>query len=464
MKPSLKRKLYWHVFLVAALIILSNRFATQTLLLGQLKETGLQEMGAALLKCEPVLGDPNQFRLCAQGLDPSRVTSVLTHGYQVCAGAPVASTESDSVCQKLLDIRAQWQLHERDQVEQVDVLHAIVQGEAWWGVRRTQQLNGPLVWLAESSITRLRSDLWSIRDRNLGYALPVILAMLGVLTLSIVYLVMRPIRLLESTLASLTSSNLSQTSNLQAPYAEFERIVQVFEDLRSRLSDSFLKARRFAADASHELRTPLTILRGNVEQLIHDLPLGSEHQVRMRMVSEEVERLVDITEKLLLLSRADGNSMVKDESEFLISEFLDELVSDAHLFHPELQMRSQIQPDVSCICDQRLIQQLIYNLYSNAVKYNVAEGWIRLDLQATPEQLVLDIENPSEDIPPQLSQLAFDRFYRGNAAHSRKVDGLGLGLSLCQEIARLHDAQLTLTTTENSTVLLRLVMPVHVKS
>jgi len=134
-------------------------------------------------------------------------------------------------------------------------------------------------------------------------------------------------------------------------------------------------------------------------------------------------------------------------------------VADPQAFHPELETRSQVEHDKVWVCDQRLIQQLIYNLYSNALKYNVADGWIRIGLHQQSDQLVLEFENPCDDIPADLPQLAFDRFYRGNAAHSRKIDGLGLGLSLCQEIARLHDASLTLSATPAGTVLVKLVMP-----
>ena len=313
--------------------------------------------------------------------------------------------------------------------------------------------------MAGRAVANLRQRMWELRDRNLAYVLPFILTMLGFLTLWVAHLIMRPIRLLESTLSSVTSTNLGDSSNLEAPYVEFERIVSAFQDLRVRLRDSFAKARRFAADASHELRTPLTILRGNVEQLINQLPVGADSQVQMRMIGDEVERLIDITEKLLLLSRADGNSMVKEDSDFAISEFLEELVSDAHTFHPELVTRGEIEPHKVWSCDQRLIQQLIYNLYSNAVKYNVPQGWIHIRLQPEHDQWVLSFENPCEDIPVDLPKLAFDRFYRGNAAHSRKIDGLGLGLSLCQEIARLHGVQLTLSSPNGSTVLLRLVIP-----
>jgi signal transduction histidine kinase len=90
---------------------------------------------------------------------------------------------------------------------------------------------------------------------------------------------------------------------------EFQAFTEVFEELRGRLHNSFLQSHRFSSDASHELRTPLTILRGHVELGIAELPSGSPAQIRLRLMGEEIERLIDITEKLLLLSRADSDSL-----------------------------------------------------------------------------------------------------------------------------------------------------------
>lgn len=461
MSPSLKRRMYVQILIITAAIILANRNVAQLLLLGQLQASSWQEMSVALQECEHAAGQVETLQQCVQAPSSASVTMLLISDYLICPSRQSGGIGSPS-CQALAARQGDWKIsHPADGDARVDRMEVEAGDETWRGVRLASRPDGVQVWLSDASIKALRKKVWDLRDRNLAYTLPVILIMLGLLTLSLVYLILRPIRTFEKSISSMTSSNLGQRSNLVSPYREFDRMVEAFENLRARLDESFVKARRFAGDASHELRTPLTILRGNVEQMIIDLPVGSEHQVRMRMISDEVERLIDITEKLLLLSRADGNSMVKDEVLFPISDFLHELALDSQGFHPEIEMRCTIQPGLIWRCDQRLIQQLIYNLYSNAMKYNVQNGWIRMDLSSRGHELVLEFENPSESIPEQLSELAFERFYRGNAAHSRKIDGLGLGLSLCREIARLHEASLTLSVTTNSTVLVQLVMPTH---
>jgi len=251
----------------------------------------------------------------------------------------------------------------------------------------------------------------------------------------------------------LSSSNLDKPLDLLPPYREFSSFVTVFEQLRERLNQSFLQARRFAADASHELRTPLTILRGNSERLIAELETASEAQVRMRLIGDEIERLIEITEKLLLLSRADTSNIRYDMEPIALSELVSEFAQDALAFQPSLKIESHIESDMYWTCDQSLIQQLLYNLYTNATKYNAANGWIRISLSRQQNRFVVKIENPCDNIPADLIERAFQRFYRGDSARGRKIDGVGLGLSLCREIARLHNAQLSLQVTDRKTVI-----------
>jgi signal transduction histidine kinase len=107
-------------------------------------------------------------------------------------------------------------------------------------------------------------------------------------------------------------------------------------------------------------------------------------------------------------------------------------------------------------CDPDLIHQLIGNLYDNAVKYNVAKGWIHFQLRQDDHRFYLSIENPSSPLPADFEKQAFDRFYRADDARSRSIDGLGLGLSLCQEIAAVHEARLDVKVSDEGIVIFTL--------
>jgi signal transduction histidine kinase len=300
---------------------------------------------------------------------------------------------------------------------------------------------------------------WGWRDQIIIYSLPALLLSVLLLTIYLTRAVVSPLVSIEKKLRGLSSTNLGRPIELTVPYKEFQSFVDVFDGMRNRLNEGFIQMRRFAADASHELRTPLTILRGNAENLIADFPVGSESQIKMRLMGDEIERLIEITEKLLLLSRADAQSIQADMRIISLSDMLNQLVSDADLFRSSLKITSEIQSGVQWNCDESLIHQLVNNIYTNSVKYNIEKGWIHFSLNKTQAGFVLAIVNPALNPSPDLSEKAFQRFYRGDTAHNRAIDGIGLGLSLSLEIAKLHHASLSLSVDENNVVTTTLTYP-----
>ncbi len=461
MKRSFRLHIFIRVILITIVIIYANRLIAQNFLQDQMTERLQEEMGSALLQCENDIGDTDRFLACQRKIQPGSLTNSFFELVEHCNASTLREGRNSlGLCAKALQATDTWL--QAKSVKNGEILLASFNenGIRWWGVRRGNATGGAVLLVNEQTIDGLIKQLWSLRDRNLVFVLPVVLTMLIFLTLYLMNVFMRPIEQLEKTLSRMTSNNLGQASQLNAPYKELDKLVLVFEDLRVRLHDSFAKARRFAADAAHELRTPLTILRGNAEQMNHELPVGSKSHVRVNMISEEVERLIDITEKLLLLSRADGQSMVLALSSFEISEFLALLIEDGDPYPHNLKVTSSLQADVVWLCDVGLARQLIHNLFANAIKYNIPSGWIHMDLRCREGRMTLTISNSSGEIPTDLNKRAFDRFYRGNSAHSRKIDGQGLGLSLAMEIAKLHEGQLSMVTSYD-TVSVALEVPLQ---
>lgn len=452
MKKSFKVRIFFHVVLITAVVIGFNRLTAQHFLTDQLQTRIHQEMGVALQTCEAHFQQPSEFLSCFKALEKGGLFSNMSDFYVLCNRSE-SIAKRRTACEPLLANANFWRNDSVVVQGPLQFSHGSIGQQSWYAVRFKDRRDGPEVWLDGKEIDSLMLRVWALRDRNTIYVLPTILLTLLALTLYLTYVVMRPITSIQNNMAKLTANTLDQSIALQAPFKEFETLVKVFDDLRSRLNESFTKARRFASDASHELRTPLTILRGNVERLIHDVPVGSDAQVRMRSMSDEVERLIEITEKLLLLSRADANSLKKELTDVNVSQLLNQLVKDAHSFQSSLKITSAIEPDVVWRCDKTLVHQLILNLYANAVNYNQAQGWIHFTLAQSNGSFQLSVENSTAHVPADLSERAFDRFYRGDASHARQVDGLGLGLSICLEIAKLHKASLLLRVTEKQTVI-----------
>ena len=460
----MKKSFHWHVFirilLVTAVIIYSNRLTAQYLTMRHLIDRIEHNVASTLAACQLEATDINAFFLCGARHSRGDPVSSVSEHYTLCKPEGIGqSPETAPLCDRALQLRHAYLGEVEKMTESVELVRLTMNDEIWLIFSLTDKPDGARMLVRKTDLKEYVESIWNLRDRILIYVLPVIILMLIMLTVYVTWTVMRPIRQLEASLDGLTSRNLDKPLDLLPPYREFTRFVTVFEQLRERLSQSFLQTRRFAADASHELRTPLTILRGNSERLIAELPTGSEAQVRMRLIGDEIERLIEITEKLLLLSRADANSIRYDMERVSMSTMMTELALDAMAFQPELQIRNEIEPDIDWTCDRSLVQQLLFNLYTNAAKYNQPNGWIRFSLTRRDERFVLTIENPCDNIPQDLPDRAFQRFYRGDASRGRRIDGVGLGLSLCSEIARLHKVTLTLRVTEQKTVIATLEGP-----
>lgn len=454
MKKSFRLQLFIRIFIATAVIIFANRLFAQYLTSRYLQDRIEQNIAGTLEKCHQQSNNPDVFLRCASKNSRGEALSSVSEYYVLCEPAGRASTpEQDLPCTRTRAMTAAAALPVSD-VVQLQRTH--IDGEEWLNFSLKHAPDDARLMIRSADISQYVQSIWNLRDRILILVAPVVILMLTMLTLYMTWVVMRPIRQLEDSLKGLSSDNLDKPLDLLPPYREFSQFVVVFEQLRERLNQSFLQARRFAADASHELRTPLTILRGNSERLIAELPTGSDAQVRMRLIGDEIERLIEITEKLLLLSRTDASNLRYDMKPESLSAIITELIDDALAFQPAIRIDSDIEPDVIWTCDASLVQQLLHNLYTNAVKYNVPDGWIRMSLASYKGCFTFRIENPCDNIPPDLPDHAFQRFYRADVARGRKVDGVGLGLSLCLEIARLHQARLRLEVIDHKTVVITL--------
>lgn len=453
----IKRSFRWHlfirIFLATAAIIYSNRIVAHYVTTHFLERSIQLNIAKSLDACDSQAKDSQQFLLCAAQQGRGDALGSVSEYVVVCeARGTGLSPEQRSQCDHAAVALRRDPGDASLLTDTVAMKEFSIDGDDWIMFTHRQPEDPTRVMIRQSDIRRYVDSIWNLRDRIMIYMAPIVISMLILLTLYMTWVAMRPIRSLEESLTRLSSRNLDKPLDLMLPYREFDKFMSVFEQLRERLNRSFLQARSFAADASHELRTPLTILRGNSERLIAELPTGSDAQVRMRLIGDEVERLIDITEKLLLLSRADANSVRYDMEAISLSQLMTETALDAMAFQPLLKIDTDIESGIDWICDRNLMQQLIHNLYTNAAKYNIANGWIRFTLVRRQDRFLLSVENPCDNIPADLTERAFQRFYRGDAARGRRVDGVGLGLSLCQEIARLHQADLRLTVSEHRTV------------
>ncbi len=457
MKRSLKLRLFLTIFFMATLMVLSNRyFAQYKATIGVINELH-QEMEKTILACYHE-NDEEQLAVCHRTDFKNYLFNRYSGGVTLCQnGQVVAEFGQNQDCRLLADHANFWTQNNVSEDPRVQLIVHNLDGQVWH-VARLKGDNTLQLMASQSSIQKLLSKLWQVRDNQMPLFIPILLAMVLIMATLLIRSILNPLNALKESLQNLTPEKTKLEKPIQSVYKEFEPFVSVYNDLLKRLDSSFTKAKRFSADAAHELRTPFTILRGQAEELINDSPVGSALQIRLRNMADEIDRLIEMSEKLLLLSRADANAMDTRRVDFDLSAFMNELAEESISYHPNLNVEKDITPDLIWHCNRGLAQQLIHNLYSNSVKYNIPNGWVKMTLRNTVNALEVSFENPSTDIPKDLSEKAFDRFYRGDKARTKSIDGMGLGLSICKEIANFHQAFLTLEVTSSESVKLRLTI------
>jgi signal transduction histidine kinase len=303
---------------------------------------------------------------------------------------------------------------------------------------------GPLGRLAIGvDLAVVEAEMAELRNAFL-LAAPLALGLIGLGAWFLSGRALSPLRRLTSTMEAVTAKGLDQRIALGDEDTEFRQLIEVFNRMLERLERSFLQASRFSADAAHELKTPLAILQGQIERAIAQCEDGSPVQARLGSILDEVQRLGTISRKLLLLSLADAGRLRLRTARLNLSAILEELLEDAQMLAPELDVAGRIEPGLLVEADAELLKQVLHNLLSNAIKYNTSGGWIRIAALRRAGRVEIGVANASAGIPAAARGRIFERFYRADPAHSRQVEGVGLGLSLSREIVRAHGGDLAL--------------------
>ncbi len=217
--------------------------------------------------------------------------------------------------------------------------------------------------------------------------------------------------------------------------------VALFRDV-TQLQQVEAMRRDFVANVSHELRTPLSIFRGYLEALLDDPQQPAEELVRiLEVMDRHAERLTLLVEDVLSLAQLEAPTPRLDFTEIHLPEVLSGILRDweKRFAAKELQVRLEASDDLPAIeADENRLQEIIYNLLDNAVKYSRAGSEIVLCAERTGDSVRISVTDQGAGIPASDLPRIFERFYRADKARSRQIGGTGLGLSIVKHIAQLH--------------------------
>lgn len=452
---SLKWKFIVSLIVLTFIVIIANRLIAQSIVSSKITDRVITQIEVTLTECGSSTLGNQEFQKCSNESNKGNLLKFTSDFFTYCDQRNIELPHEK--CKLFEGKGVKWK-NSNSTLNAFETANINYAGDVWHAVRPVNDSSARKVIYQDSISKEAMWQIWNIRDETTLRTLPLIFLCQLLIGIFLFRMIKVPVKQIERSLSRVNENTLSSSIPKEFIYNEFTEISVHIDSMRKSLAASFNKAKRFSGDVAHQLKTPLTILRGNAEELERLVAHDSVQHDQIQNIADEIERLITITDKLLLLSKADANTLKPMLKDICLSDLINYWINDVSTFSERLKITSNIQPNIHWACDVALIRMLIGNLYENSVKYNTKNGWIDFQLTQTDGVIRFSTENPSLRITEGLEQLAFERFYRSGLTDSTQIEGTGLGLSICYEIAKIHNASLALNVTESGTVMITLTM------
>ena len=214
-----------------------------------------------------------------------------------------------------------------------------------------------------------------------------------------------------------------------------------FQDMLSRLENSFIIQKNFASGAAHELKTPLTIMKSSLQILNLDENISIEdYKENSDLMYKNTERLINLVDDLMNFTiKSEIETIDKIDLPLLIDDILDEL--DNEVIKRDLNITKSLD-SILFKGNYNLIYRAIFNIISNAVKYNILNGNIDINISLSLDNIDIIISDTGVGISKEDLPHIFDMFFRGEKSRSRQYGGSGLGLSISKNIIEFHNGKI----------------------
>ena len=245
----------------------------------------------------------------------------------------------------------------------------------------------------------------------------------------------------------------------------FNDMAGTLEETLDNLKKSEQMRKEFVANVSHELRTPITSVKSYSETLLEDPDMPPAMQQKfLNVIVNESDRMTNLVQDLLTLSRFDAGSIEFSFTRFRFEKSLQDVYSamvmeaqkHGHTFTLDIQTDL---PEI--VGDRGRIEQVLINMVSNAIKYTKDGGVITMNAGQTGNQVWCTVRDNGVGIPAQDVDRVFERFYRVDKARSRESGGTGLGLSIANEIVMRHGGKLSLESDLGKGTAITMTLPVE---
>jgi heavy metal sensor kinase len=255
---------------------------------------------------------------------------------------------------------------------------------------------------------------------------------------------LRPVGDISLAARRITAEALGERIAVRGTGDELDHLAETLNGMLARLEGAFAHMRRFAADAAHELRTPLTALKGGMEVALRARRDPEEYRAVLRSSLEEVERLIALSEDLLLFSRTEAGGLRTRAAVDLEPVLLEVFDLGLRLAQPAgITLRVEASEPARVAGDEAALRRACRNLVENAIKYTPSGGKVELALTREGGEACLSVRDSGPGIEPADIERIFQPFVRLDAARARATGGAGLGLAIARSIVQAHGGTIT---------------------
>lgn len=295
--------------------------------------------------------------------------------------------------------------------------------------------------------------------RITGYCITLVVVLLGG---AVAYFVsghaLKPLRGFAKQAEQVQMSNLGEVRLEEKTVEEFAQLSHSLNDMLDRLEEGFATQRQFTGNAAHELRTPLALMQAKLELFVQEhpnvLPETSEFLTELQ---EQLERLAKLAKTLLEIS--DIKSIPRTQH-IHVAPLVEEVFMDIEPLAEKREISLKCEGDAGIFCSDTLLYRMLYNLTENAIKYNRIGGMVSISVKEQENHVILQVLDTGIGIPKEHHDSIFQPFFRVDKSRSREMGGAGLGLSMVQEIVKIHGGSIMVEKSSEEGTVIAVQLPI----
>lgn len=300
-----------------------------------------------------------------------------------------------------------------------------------------------------TSMNQLRQSKESLL--SISYIMLILLFLLSMIILffftEFVYI---PLRKITTATEQYASGNMHYEFSVESE-DEIGYLAAALSYMASEIAKNEDGQKKFIANVSHDFRSPLTSIKGYLEAMLDGTIPTEQHEKYLGIVLNETERLTKLTNSLLTLNNLNTRGMVLEKTVFDVNKVIKNTTAsfEGTLYNKKISINLVLTGDTMLVkADMGKIQQVLYNLLDNAIKFSHHNSTIKIETTEKHQKIFVSVKDSGIGIPKESLKLIWDRFYKTDLSRGKDKKGTGLGLSITKEIIQAHDEHINVISTE----------------